>query len=170
MFLAPLRPSPRSTILRLSLLPGTRLSRPLSKQATAVGDSVWFECFDRPSHYGSSRFQDTTGLFGDRRLAHPQDFQSVANDALLKAQGLVERITNAPSSRAELSQLVDNLDKLSDVLCSVIDLAELVRSTHPDTDWVEHANTVYESLCEYMNVLNTHAGLDSVRFSYHHAR
>jgi hypothetical protein len=48
------------------------------------------------------------------------------------------------------------------MLCSVIDLAELVRNAHPDTEWVESANEAYEQLCEYMNVLNTNVGLYEV--------
>jgi len=55
--------------------------------------------------------------------------------------------------------VVKNLDRLSDMLCGVIDLAELVRNAHPDRAWVEAANNAYEALCEFMNVLNTHVGL-----------
>jgi intermediate peptidase len=48
------------------------------------------------------------------------------------------------------------------MLCSVIDLAELVRNAHPDPEWVKSANEAYEKLCEYMNVLNTNVGLYEV--------
>ena len=58
--------------------------------------------------------------------------------------------------------MVKNLDRLSDMLCSVIDLAELVRNAHPDPEWVKSANEAYEQLCEYMNVLNTNVGLYEV--------
>jgi intermediate peptidase len=51
-------------------------------------------------------------------------------------------------------------------LCSVIDLAELVRNAHPDVEWVQSANEAYEQLCEYMNVLNTNVGLYEVRLSF----
>jgi len=59
-------------------------------------------------------------------------------------------------------KVVKNLDRLSDMLCSVIDLAELVRNSHPDPEWVQGANDAYEQLCEYMNVLNTNVGLYEV--------
>lgn len=59
-------------------------------------------------------------------------------------------------------KVVKNLDRLSDMLCSVIDLAELVRNAHPDHAWVDAANEAYETLCEFMNVLNTHVGLYEV--------
>jgi len=58
--------------------------------------------------------------------------------------------------------MVKNLDRLSDLLCGVIDLAELVRNVHPDSAWVEGANAAYEQLCEYMNELNVHIGLYEV--------
>jgi mitochondrial intermediate peptidase len=133
-----------------------------SSQATASTDSDLIECFDRPSRYTSPSFQRSTGLFGDTRLSRPEAFQDVANDALFKARHLVKQIVDAPASREELFKVVSNLDKLSDLLCLVIDLAEFIRTAHPDPAWVEQANAVYESLCEYMNVLNTHTGLDQV--------
>jgi intermediate peptidase len=58
--------------------------------------------------------------------------------------------------------MVKSLDRLSDLLCGVIDLAELVRNVHPDEAWNEGANEAYEELCSYMNVLNTHTGLYEV--------
>ena len=60
-------------------------------------------------------------------------------------------------------KVVKNLDRLSDLLCSVVDLAEFVRNAHPDPKWVTSANNLYESLSEFMNVLNTHVGLYNVR-------
>lgn len=59
-------------------------------------------------------------------------------------------------------KVVKNLDRLSDLLCSVVDLAEFVRNAHPDPEWVASANNLYESLSEFMNVLNTHVGLYNV--------
>lgn len=59
-------------------------------------------------------------------------------------------------------KVVKNFDRLSDLLCSVIDLAELVRNAHPDDAWREAANEAYEGLCGFMNVLNTHTGLYDV--------
>ncbi len=62
-----------------------------------------------------------------------------------------------------LKKVVKNLDRLSDMLCGIIDLSELVRHAHPDKAWVDAANHAYETLCEFMNVLNTHVGLYEVR-------
>ena len=69
----------------------------------------------------------------------------------------------ARESRDELRLVLKNLDKLSDLLCGVIDLAELIRNSHPDPEWVTSANDAYDTLCEFMNILNTHVGLYQVR-------
>ena len=87
---------------------------------------------------------------------------SLAHAAHVRAQLVTQRILQAPQSRHELLRVVKNLDRLSDILCGVIDLTELVRNAHPDPIWVEAANDAYETLCESMNFLNTHVGLYEV--------
>ena len=66
-----------------------------------------------------------------------------------------------PSGR-ELRLVVKNLDRLSDLLCGVIDLCELVRNVHPDDQWITACERSYDRLCSYMNGLNTHVGLYEV--------
>ncbi|CDS01983.1 hypothetical protein [Sporisorium scitamineum] len=111
----------------------------------------------------------STGLFEIPSLTSPQNFLILAQQTLARAQLLVDRIDRAGSADAttpegvkELREVVRNLDRLSDLLCGVIDMAELVRNAHPDPEWAEAANAAYEYLCGYMNVLNTHTGLYSV--------
>ncbi len=104
-----------------------------------------------------------TGLFMHSNLRQPQDFISLATSTICRAKAIVQRISNACSSGpSELRNVVRNFDRLSDVLCSVIDMAELIRHTHPDPSWVAASNDGYEKLCSYMNVLNTHTGLHEV--------
>jgi len=103
-----------------------------------------------------------TGLFTHPSLAHPDALISLADATLVRAQLLTDRILRAPQSRVELLKVVKNLDRLSDILCGVIDLAEVVRNAHPDRIWIDAANKAYETLCEFMNVLNTHVGLYEV--------
>ncbi len=121
---------------------------------------------DLRSYYDHSLAQvaavHSTGLFQDDRLKYPDAFWTLSREAIHKAQSLVQRIIEAPSQRSELYQVVKNLDRISNTLCSVIDLAELVRNSHPDEEWVKSASEAYEALCEYMNVLNTHVDLDQV--------
>ena len=104
-----------------------------------------------------------TGIFGHPSLTNPQALESIADAILQRAQLLTQRVLLAPQSRSEMFKVVKNLDRLSDLLCSVVDLAEFVRNAHPDPRWVASANNLYESLSEFMNVLNTHVGLYDVR-------
>ena len=122
-----------------------------------------------PSSSSANSLRSTgppTGLFEIPSLTSPQNFLVLAQQTLARAQLLVDRIDRAGSADAstvkgvqELKEVVRNLDRLSDLLCGVIDMAELVRNAHPDPEWAEAANAAYEYLCGYMNVLNTHTGL-----------
>lgn len=112
----------------------------------------------------SSMIFTPTGLFGNANLQSPQDFITLANATIRRAKAIVARITNAPNAGAEeMRMVVKNFDRLSDVLCGVIDMAELVRHAHPDPEWAEASHDAYEILCSYMNILNTHTGLYEVR-------
>lgn len=140
-----------------------RLSRTTSRRAALLDDDL-ITLFDSPSRKPSTSTQ-ARGLFLDDRITHPGMFQRLVDDTLVRADLLLRRILSAEHSRPELFQVVKNLDRLSDLLCGVIDLAEFVRNAHPDEEWVYHANSAYESLCEFMNTLNTHESLDKVRSS-----
>lgn len=138
-------------------------SRPLHTIPASVDDRALVSLFDHPkSSLRSSPFS-STGLFGHPSLTHPRALISLADATLVRAQLVTDRILQARNSRDELLKVVKNLDRLSDMLCSVIDLAELVRNAHPDKMWVEAANHAYGTLCEFMNILNTHVGLYDVR-------
>lgn len=87
------------------------------------------------------------------------------NAAIARGHLLVERIANAPEQgEAEMRKVVKLFDRLSDVLCKVIDAAEVVRCLHPDPAWRQGAETVYEELFSWMNTLNTDPRLYEVRF------
>ncbi|KAA1467993.1 mitochondrial intermediate peptidase [Dentipellis sp. KUC8613] len=122
-------------------------------------DSDLVAFFDQPSSAPRWSSPTSTGLFGQPSLGTPAGFHDLALSTLLRAHLLTERIVRARQSRDELKKVVKNLDRLSDMLCSVIDLAELIRNSHPNQEWVESADEAYERCCEYMNVLNTHVGL-----------
>ncbi|KAI0319785.1 peptidase family M3-domain-containing protein [Amylostereum chailletii] len=135
-----------------------RLRRLATVAPGSATDSDLVHFFDHPpdKQYASLA---PSGLFGQPTLASPSSFQTLAHATLLRAHLLTERIVRARGNREELLKVVKNLDRLSDMLCSIIDLAELVRNAHPDRKWVESADEAYDQLCEYMNVLNTHVGL-----------
>ncbi|KZT30831.1 mitochondrial intermediate peptidase [Neolentinus lepideus HHB14362 ss-1] len=128
----------------------------------SVDDRSIIPLFDQPETSGPWASTSSTGLFGHPFLTTPAAFTALAHSTLRRAQLLTERILQARRSREELLKVVKNLDRLSDLLCGVIDLAELVRNASPSTQWVKTAEEVYEELCEFMNVLNTHVGLYEV--------
>lgn len=138
----------------------------LHRRATTIppspDDAELVSLFDQPQNGRQSRPLSVSGIFQHPDLTTPAAFNALAESTLTRAQLLTDRILCANQSRRELFRVVKNLDRLSDLLCGVIDLAELLRNAHPDPQWVQCANDSYEKLCEYMNVLNTHVGLYEV--------
>lgn len=123
-----------------------------------VDDSDVKALFDTPYAPTSN---EPTGLFTLGPLTHPKALRPLTQRTLVHARAIVDRISRAkddPSGR-ELRLVVKNLDRLSDLLCGVIDMCELVRNAHPDSRWVREADNTYEALCSYMNELNTDRGL-----------
>ncbi|KAG2044457.1 mitochondrial intermediate peptidase [Suillus americanus] len=125
-------------------------------------DAELVSLFDQPQTGQKASPLFVTGIFQHPQLTTPAAFSALADSTLVRAQLLTERILRARESRSELFKVIKNLDRLSDLLCGVIDLAELLRNAHPDARWVDCATESYEKLCEFMNVLNTHVGLYEV--------
>lgn len=91
------------------------------------------------------------GLFGNPYLTSPQGLQRFSNDTLKSAQRLTAHLlANTPPA-----DYIRDLDRLSDMLCRVIDLCEFVRVSHPDPKYVSVAEQAHAQMFEYMNVLNT---------------
>ncbi|KAG9050826.1 Mitochondrial intermediate peptidase [Tulasnella sp. UAMH 9824] len=138
----------------------------LHPTASSLQDGDIAQFFDRPStssyHSKLLSLSQRTGLFGQPELSSPQSLNALAERTVKRAQLLVDRLHNARSSRQEMKKVVKNFDRLSDMLCGVIDAAELIRHAHPNHEWVDAANNAYESLCSYMNVLNTDVELYEV--------
>ncbi|KAF9922747.1 Mitochondrial intermediate peptidase, partial [Modicella reniformis] len=79
-----------------------------------------------------------------------------ANAAIARGHLLVERIANAPErGELEMQKVIKLFDRLSDVICRVIDAAEVVQCLHPDPAWRRGAETVFEEMFSWMNTLNT---------------
>ena len=97
-------------------------------------------------------------MFHNKDLTSPAGFKKYAERTLHKAKALAEKIVGA-NTREELFRIVLDLDRLSDLLCRVIDMSEFVRAAHPDPAIVAAANEAYGAMFEYMNVLNTTTGL-----------
>ncbi|KAF9326668.1 Mitochondrial intermediate peptidase, partial [Podila minutissima] len=120
------------------------------------------EAFDAPaasssrSRYAAASASAPDGLFLYPNLRTPDTFLDSVNAAIARGHLLVERIANAPANGdEEMRKVIKLFDRLSDVLCKVIDAAEVVRCLHPDTHWRQGAERVYEELFSWMNTLNT---------------
>lgn len=132
---------------------------------TQQNDELLRKIFDAPSvwrdfaRYGR-RFGKTgrTGLFRNPYLTTPDGFLTYAYMSLRKAQESVEKVISA-STIEEYRGIVRHLDRLSDTLCRVLDVADFVRVTHPDIKMQEKASEAWEMMYQYMNELNTMTGL-----------
>ena len=105
----------------------------------------------------SPRSTSSSSLFSLPPLSSPLSLRPLTDRTLVHARHIVQRICSAPSDPTgrELRLVVKNLDRLSDLLCGVIDMCELVRNVHPDEQWIQEAERAYERLCSFMNGLNT---------------
>jgi intermediate peptidase len=98
------------------------------------------------------------GLFQNRYLTGPEGFERFANTSLKKARKVVDKVL-AAKTKEDYRGVVRQLDRLSDLLCRVIDLSDFVRATHPDVRIQAAATSSHSMMYEYMNVLNATTGL-----------
>ena len=160
--------SSRVSSLSSAALASSTHPRGISSTKYGADDAQLPSLFDRTSQGSLDQTSRPTGLFGNSDLSQPSDFILLAHRTQKYTRRLVERIASYGKSGSggseDLSTLVQLVDRLSDALCSVIDTAEFVRNSHPDPRWVAAANDAYESLCSWMNELNTHVGLYKVAY------
>ncbi|KAJ9620858.1 Mitochondrial intermediate peptidase [Taxawa tesnikishii (nom. ined.)] len=116
----------------------------------------WKDFSARSKHLNAGR---SVGLFQNRYLSQPDGFHHFALVTLEKCKRIVARVLGY-NTVEEYRNVVQDLDRLSDLLCRVIDMADFVRSTHPDRNVQVQAHQAYSIMFEYMNVLNTTTGLN----------
>ena len=119
--------------------------------------NIWKDFSQSSKHWDNGR---NKGLFQNRYLTEPGGFEEFADRTLTKAKKIVEQVLKA-SSIDDYKHIARRLDRLSDLLCRVIDLSDFVRATHPDTAMQAAATRAYATMFEYMNILNTTQGLDT---------
>ncbi|KAF2211178.1 hypothetical protein CERZMDRAFT_69007 [Cercospora zeae-maydis SCOH1-5] len=144
--------------------------RPVSKAHPSIAhdDRTLRQVFDSPDfwkdfsskqkyHYGGNK---SAGLFQNRYLYEPAGFERWANDVLRKCQRIVAKVLQYDSI-AQYRRIARDMDRLSDLLCRVIDLSDFIRSVHPDSKIQAAASQAYAMMFQYMNILNTTRGLDT---------
>ena len=102
-----------------------------------------------------------TGLFGYSKLDGPDGIRNAAKLVTQQAIHLSQLICDANSAE-ELRKTVKRVDTISDMLCSVLDVAELLRNVHPDPLFVNAANQVCSELHQFLSELNTNQELYQV--------
>ncbi|KIW72842.1 hypothetical protein PV04_01009 [Phialophora macrospora] len=121
-------------------------------------DDLLREVFNRK---GLSKATQTrrSGLIGNTLLTNANGFQKFAETSVVQCKRLVER-TLAASTAEEYKAIPRDLDRLSDLLCRVIDLSDFIRSIHPGANVAAAASASYSLMFQYMNELNTTTGLN----------
>ncbi|KAL2142338.1 hypothetical protein VTI28DRAFT_1347 [Corynascus sepedonium] len=124
-------------------------------------DNTLRSVFDYPRfwrEFSSHAGGVSVGLFRNAYLKEPRGFLTFARVSLKKARAVVAKVL-AASSVQEYRAIVRDLDRLSDILCRVLDMADFVRVTHPDRNMQRMASMAWEMVYQYMNELNTMTGL-----------
>tara|TARA_B110000238_G_scaffold30418_3_gene30760 strand:+ start:793 stop:2031 length:1239 start_codon:yes stop_codon:yes gene_type:complete len=106
------------------------------------------------------------GVYGLRGLHSPEDFGRLAADATATSESIA---TDLRAGRRFGIHVIDDLDEISDVVCSVVDVSELCRNTHRDPAWVRAAEGAYVSLQRYVSALNADRGLYDALVNTHEA-
>lgn len=147
---APARdPSPAPPPSALHGLPTARAHEDDATLRAIFDNAAFWADYSRASRDGPP-----AGIVGNRYLSHPDGFVDFVTITLQRCNAIVERVSRA-SGAHEYKGIVKELDRLSDLLCRVIDLADFVRSTHPDRKVQNAASRAYAIMFQYMNQLNT---------------
>ena len=149
---------------QLSSAPAQAVNLPWNTGAAKTHDDRTLrEIFD--SHHVWSAFSNHNtlrprkGLFQNIYLKDPAGFDDFAQATLARCKRIVARVLDASSQR-DYKGIIEDLDRLSDSLCRVLDLSDFVRATHPNETFQAAADRAYQNLYEFMNVLNTTPGLN----------
>ncbi|KAL1901672.1 Mitochondrial intermediate peptidase [Ceratocystis pirilliformis] len=132
-------------------------------ESGAHDDSLLREVFDTSASTLrlslASWTRKSVGLFKNRFLTNPQGFLAYSQINIKRAQGIVNKIL-ALNSVESYKGIVRDLDRLSDLLCRVLDLCDFVRVTHPDASIQAAASDAWAMVYHYMNQLNTTRGIN----------
>ncbi|TID30404.1 hypothetical protein CANINC_001005 [Pichia inconspicua] len=101
-----------------------------------------------------SKSNKSKGLFRNPYLKDAKGLKKFSDESLEAAKALTSNLINVKSSYG-LRSYVKDLDRLSDILCRVIDLCEFIRVVHPKKSFVNEAENAHQELFEHMNILNT---------------
>ncbi|OJD14621.1 hypothetical protein AJ78_05051 [Emergomyces pasteurianus Ep9510] len=111
--------------------------------------------------FSQRKSSSSSGLLQNQYLTCPEGFLKLASVSLQKCQEIMARVLEV-STLDGYKRVTKDLDLLSDLLCRVIDIADFMRSNHPNPAFQDAATQAYSIIFEYMNVLNTETRLNDI--------
>ena len=109
-----------------------------------------------PSYLNSSK---KNGLFGIEQLHTHDGFYHLKQKAEQRINDLINETNEYDSTLSTKRNIVQIFDDISNELCRVADLAEFIRTSHPDIHFREAANLTFCSISQIVEKLNTNLKL-----------
>ncbi|XP_954254.1 endopeptidase, putative [Theileria annulata] len=122
------------------------------------------------SNYVTHCKEDDYGYFG-LKVKNPLDLLKLTNDSINYSQSLVNNLVNFPGNKInkeqrdqkdyenENNKVLEVIDDISNVLCSIADPCELLRHVHPDEEWRKMSNTCIELISEFIININVNENI-----------
>ncbi|XP_050440696.1 mitochondrial intermediate peptidase isoform X3 [Adelges cooleyi] len=142
----------RSILLYQNLICNVRHCRMYS---TASSTQSLSKLFNYPDSKFNFFFNNRTGLFGIPELCSFEGFYALRERTKLECDSLIEEIYNSDRKK----NLVPLFDQLSNSLCCLADLAEFIRTAHPDSSFIVAAEDSCLSMNSIVEKLNTNKRL-----------
>lgn len=108
-----------------------------------------------------SNFNNKDGLFGLPELKNYNGLFLLRQKAEQKVNELIKEAFDDVGRLKTKRKLVEIFDDISNELCCVADLAEFVRTSHPDSNFRDAANQTFSAISQIVESLNTNYELYS---------
>ena len=150
----------RSVLKNLSQLGATFNQKPSShiQQKTRTLDD--FKKLLTSTKLSFPSGKTNTGLFGLSELKTLDGFYDLKDKAESRVKDLIQEAFKYEPNNSKRN-LVQIFDDISNELCKVADLAEFVRTSHPNVKYRKAANQTFSSICQIVEKLNTNLDLYS---------
>ena len=125
-------------------------------------DELLRQIFDSPAvwkDFAKGAGTRSSGLFNNAYLTKPEGFIEYAETSMRKALAIADKVLKAHTLE-DYRSISRDLDRLSDILCRVLDMTDFVRLTHPDLRTRRAADEAWTGAYQVMNELNTTPGLN----------
>jgi intermediate peptidase len=109
-----------------------------------------------PFNINKIKLESSVGLFGNRDLKSYEGFYYLKDEAESRVNSLIDEASESSKTKYKNKRkLVEIFDDISNELCRVADLAEFVRTAHPEMHFRQAANLAFSSISQIVEKLNT---------------